>query len=167
MKRIKWIVTLVVLLALLPAGLASASPPLNATGTIVLTGVTSFGAYPRGQQCVIELGGIHEYTGTIEATCETEMRIIEHAPCSASGPGKHRENWLGHSVCAGTVDGREGAFEIHWTAQVDPDADPNTKGTEILSGSGDMADLHGTLKLSGYAGTAGIYEGFVHFDPAP
>jgi hypothetical protein len=166
MKRIKWIVTLVVLLALLPAGLASASPPINATGTIVLTGVTGFSAHPRGQQCVIELGGIHMFSGTIEARCETHNRITVHGPCSA-GPGTHRENWLAHSVCAGTVSGRAGAFEIQWTAQVDPDADPNTKGTLVLSGIGELADLHGTLKLSGYAGTAGVYEGFVHFDPAP
>jgi hypothetical protein len=115
---------------------------------------------------VIELGGIHEFSGTIEATCETQTRITVHGPCSV-GPGEARENWLGHSVCAGTVAGREGSFEIHWTAQVDPDADPNTKGTQLLSGIGNLTDLHGTLKLSGYAGTAGAYEGFVHFDPKP
>jgi hypothetical protein len=167
MKRIKWVVALVVLLALLPAGLAQASPPINATGTIVLVGATSYNAYSRGQTCIIELGAIHAVAGTIEATCETQMRIIEHAPCAVSGPGLWRENWLENSVCIGSVAGREGTFDIAWTAQVDPDGDPNTKGSMVLSGAGELADLHGTLKLSGYAGQAGVYEGFVHFDPAP
>ncbi|MBN1137864.1 MAG: DUF3224 domain-containing protein [Anaerolineae bacterium] len=165
MKRIKLIAGIVLLLALLPAGFASASPPINATGTCTLTGVTGFHAYPQGQHCIRVLEGIHVYAGTIEATCETSLRMTVYGPCTA-GAGELRANWLGYSVCEGTVDDREGTFEIQWTAQVDPDADPNTKGTMLLSGTGgDLADLHGLLKFAGRAGQAGVYEGFVHVDP--
>jgi len=166
MKRIKLIAGIALLLALLPAALASASPPINATGTLALTGVTGFNAYPQGQTCIIELEGIHEYSGTIEATCEVSARITAHGPCPVDA-GEVRENWLTCDVCEGRVAGREGTFKVQQTCQVDPDADPNTVCLGVLSGVGDLSNLHGVLHGKGTAGTEGAYEGFIHFDPEP
>jgi hypothetical protein len=124
--------------------------------------------YQQGQHCVLELDALHEFTGTIEASCETQLRITHHSLCSVAGQGEHRENWLAHAVCTGTVAGREGIFELHWTAQTDPNGDPNTVGQIVLSGTGgDLVDLHGVLEFGAYANAPGFYEGFVHFDPAP
>jgi hypothetical protein len=166
MNRIKLIAGIALLLALLPAAFASASPPINATGTIAFAHLIGETMYPLGQNCILELDIAHVVTGTIEGSCETHNRITVHGPCPA-GPGLYRENWLNHAVCTGAVAGREGAFEFHWVAQVDPNSDPDTTGRIVLSGTGDLANLHGVLHLRGSAGTAGTYEGFVHFDPQP
>jgi hypothetical protein len=166
MKRMQWIVALTVLLALLPAGLAQASPPINATGTVLYLG-SAKNIYSRGQHCVLELDAHHDLTGTIEASCDTQMRIIHHTPCPPGGQGTNRENWLAHAVCTGTVAGRQGTFELHWTAQTDPNGDPTTAGEMVLSGTGDLSNLHGVLEFSANANQPGTYQGFVHFDPAP
>jgi hypothetical protein len=120
--------------------------------------------YPSGQNCILELDAVHVVAGTIEGSCESHSKIIVHGPCPV-GPGEYRENGLTHSECTGTVAGREGAFEFHWVAQTDPEADPNTTGRIVLSGTEDLANLHGVLHVRGNAGEAGTYEGSVHFDP--
>ena len=167
MKRLKLILAVATLLALLPAALTSASPPINAAGTIAFHSLIDLPSpYALGKNCILELHFYQELTGTVEGSCDTLCRITVHGPCSA-GPGEYRENHLCHAECTGSVADHGGEFELHGVAQVDPESDPNTEGRIVLSGTGDLDNLHGVLHLRENAGAAGTYEGFVHFDPKP
>jgi hypothetical protein len=169
MKRLKLILAVATLLALLPAALASASPPINATGRVIDEKIEFVGMASRGNTCILYMAVQSRMEGTIEATCTEAFQTTVHAPCSdLPGPGECKEKWIWHAQCEGTVDGRAGSFAWDGLAQIDPDHEPSGRGRSVLSGTGgDLSSLHGVLQHFPTPAQGGAYEGFVHFNPKP
>jgi hypothetical protein len=162
MKRIKLIAGITLLLALLPAAFASASPPINATGTIHDEEIVFLGIEPQGSNCILRLESHFRMEGTIEAMCIEAFQTTVHAPCDdLPPPGGGKEKWTMHAQCEGTVAGHSGPFTFDGVAQVRPDRE--AKGRAVLSGTGELSNMQGVLFLSPSPPEGGSYEGFVHF----
>jgi hypothetical protein len=169
MKRLKLILGIAALLALLPAALAWASPPINATGKVIDEEIKPVGMESHGNTCILYMEVQSQMKGTIEATCTEAFQTTVHAPCTdLPPPGGGKEKWIWHAQCKGTVDKRTGSFTWDGLGHIDPDHEPSGRGRSVLSGTGgDLSSLHGVLQHFPTPAQGGTYEGFVHLDPKP
>lgn len=169
MKRLRLILAVTILLALLPAALAWASPPINATGRVIDEKIEFVGIEPYGNTCILYMRVQSQMTGTIEATCTEAFQTTVHAPCTdLPPPGEGKEKWIWHAQCEGAVDGHTGTFSWDGLGHIDPDHEPSGRGRSVLGGTGgDLSSLHGVLEHFPTAAQGGAYGGFVHLDPQP
>jgi hypothetical protein len=148
------VVALVVAAIGLTAGGAPASPPATVSGSYVYTDSWFESFRSAGGNAIIELHATVEYTGTFTGTSTVHGVLIAHADGSA--------NFHDVEVFTGTVNGVPGTVTLNLAGS--NDAGLNVKATStIVSATGALAGLHGTLRLAGTVripqGPVGTYSG--------
>lgn len=113
-----------------------------------------------------EMGHDVTYTGDIDGTADELLSFIMN-PSTGEFPN-FKVNSQGTQVFTGTVLGQEGTFTAHVRHQMRLDGSGKVEQT-IVSGTGDLANLHGTLIFMIYrqadGSYAGTYSGELTFAP--
>lgn len=157
---------LFILVALLaPAGVASAaaSPPTAASGAFAYTSTTFNSTRVVGDTTIFEITATVRYTGTFDGTSTLHGILIFHADGSAT--------FHDFETFSGTVNGKAGALtlDLAGTGAVAP-APGSFQGTDaIISGTGELANLHGVVSEVGTVqnpanGPQGSYTGQLVYD---
>ena len=151
--RLPVVVVLVVAAIGFAAGGAPASPPATVSGSYVYTDSWFESFRSAGGNAIIELNATVEYTGTFTGTSTVHGVLIAHADGSA--------NFQDVEVFTGTVNGVPGTVTLKIAGS---DSALNLKATStIVSATGALAGLHGTLRLAGTVqipqGPVGTYSG--------
>ena len=154
LRRRLSVVALVVAAIGSTAGGAPASPPATVSGSYVYTDSWFESFRSAGGNAIIELHATVEYTGTFTGTSTVHGVLIAHADGSA--------NFHDVEVFTGTVNGVPGTVTLNLAGS--NDAGLNVKATStIVSATGALAGLHGTLRLAGTVripqGPVGTYSG--------
>jgi len=148
------VVVLVVAAIGFSAGSAPASPPATVSGSYVYTDSWFESFRSAGGNAIIELRATVEYTGTFTGTSEVHGKLIAHADGSA--------NFHDVEVFTGTVNGVPGTVTLNLAGSNDSALNLNATST-IVSATGALAGLHGTLNLAGSVripqGPFGTYSG--------
>lgn len=160
MKKISVSTAIALLLLIVLAGKGSAaSPPTSASGTFTTTSATFNSIRSAGGNTIIDLTATVSYSGTFNGTSIVQGTLIFHADGSA--------NFHDTETFTGTVNGVSGTVTFNLTGGSTPEG--LYHGTEVIvSGTGDLANLHGVLRQVGTVpapiGPAGTYTGQIHFD---
>jgi hypothetical protein len=182
MRKRLLILTAAVLLALVLAVPASASKPTKVSGGFIADwGTLTDEEVPVGNRCFVNVWYNASLDGAIAASCAVHEWQVAHGPCDeeiAPGvyehiyPGKYRETLHVEADCSdATLGGKSGTFQLRGNGEMVP-VDPPTpfvfywrEDCVIQSGTGDLANLHGSLTLESLPVQAGTYSGEIHFDP--
>jgi len=136
------------------AGGAPASPPATVSGSYVYTDSSFESFRSAGGNAIIELSATVEYTGTFTGTSTVHGKLIARADGSA--------NFQDVEVFTGTVNGVPGTVTLNIAGSNDSALNLRATST-IVSATGGLVGLHGTLKLAGIVqiplGPAGTYSG--------
>jgi hypothetical protein len=168
MKRRLCIGAVTLLVTLVLAVPASATRPEEVSGTRQFTPPVLNRVWrPAGNNCFVEIDATYSYTGDLVGTSTHHFWIVSHGPCEENGPVpyKYHETIHTRGTFSGSVSGMFGTFDFVETAQnwpTDSGGHLYTSHMVILSGTGDLANLHGMLDVSG-----SDYSGQIHFDPQP
>ena len=113
-----------------------------------------------------EMGHDVTYTGDIDGDAEELLSFVMN-PSTGEFPN-FKVNSKGTQVFTGTVQGKEGTFTAHVRHQMRLDGSGKVEQT-IVSGTGELANLHGTLVFMIYrqvdGSYAGEYSGKLHLAP--
>ena len=113
-----------------------------------------------------EMGHYVTYTGDIDGTADELLSFVMNP--STGEFSNYRVNSKGTQVFTGTVDGYEGTFTAKVSHHMKLDGSGKVKQT-ITSGTGDLANLHGTLIFTIYrqddGSYTGTYSGKLHLAP--
>ncbi|MEO8286577.1 MAG: DUF3224 domain-containing protein [Chloroflexota bacterium] len=147
------------LITLVGASGASASPPSLVSGTFTYTSSTFNSVRFAGGNMIVDLSAEAIYTGNLEGTSTLNGTLIFHQDGSA--------NFHDVEVFTGTVNGVSGTLTFNLTGG---GPDGLFRGMEtIVSGTGGLAGLHGTLDEVGIVvmptGPQGTYTGQLHTAP--
>jgi hypothetical protein len=161
MKRITILFTvlsLLLLFAVVPAvSEVQAAPPIMATGTINAGNPTSTGVkMANGNTFLIGEFDQDSFTGTFSGTAPNVFSAV----INPSGL-----NVQIYYTFTGTVNGKSGTLTIKFQGNGEGIGLPIQGKMVILSGTGDLANLHGVLDIAGVAGAYLHYTGMIHFDP--
>ena len=146
-------------------GTAAAAPPTLASGAFTTTSATFNSTREAGGNTIFDLTGTLSYTGTFTGTSTVRGILIIHADGSA--------NFHDVEIFTGTVNGVPGTltYNVAGTGRPGPSAGTFiTQATQVIvSGTGDLANLHGVLKQVGTVldpavGPFGTYTGTIHSD---
>ena len=162
--------------ALALVALLTLALPASATQSNAVSGKMEYASQPpipefrqAGHNCFISLDlGYHFFDGDLDGVATLHWNIVSHGPCPA-GPFQYDENLKARGTFVGTVDGKEGTFDLifvgrGWPAETGEPA--LTAKIVVLSGTGELANLHGLLEVSYNMGDAfDSYSGKMHFDP--
>lgn len=122
-----------------------------------------------GQNCFIEVDATYPFTGDLVGTATAHFSAISHGPCATAAPFANRETLHANGTFTGAVLGKEGTFDFVYEGQsrpVQPGQDALDARFIVLSGTGDLEDLHGFLEASYNLGNSyDTYTGQMHFDP--
>jgi hypothetical protein len=147
--------------------------PVAATKPTEVSGTWDMGAPPQnrtwrtaGNTCIIEVDLTLSYDGTLDGTSYEHFWIKSHAPCPPEEPAPHKYYETIHvrGTFEGTVDGKRGTFTFVENARNIPTGPGEwiwIGKMVILSGTGELANLHGKIELSN-----DDYTGRIHFDPS-
>ena len=165
MKRIGT-VALVAATALLVGlvGVAMASPPTDASGTITQTGVTELQVRMAGPNVIIEQTVVGNVSGTLSGTFEDTIRVVLHPNGGFTAVGK--------GSCECTVDGISGVVEyvVSDTGE-EFNGIPTFEGRQVITGaSGDLSGLRGIFQIEGAVDPGTFlsvinYSGAIHTHP--
>lgn len=181
MKKILFLITVVILsisITILPAYAATPTPvsgafigltypvygPIKTAGANVITSLTSTGAYISGPL----IGTYEDYTEVIWHFGDPEIvnTLPENPMTWRSIPSF--AVWHTERTFTGTVDSKSGTLTMHLEAKFSyPTVTyPSLEGTwVIVSGTGDLGNLHGEGTWQNSPGQVLVYEGKMHFDP--
>ena len=138
---------------------ASDSQAVN--GTWQIASVIPISAQPvDGGNCIIEAVAISNLQGDLVGTFTDLLRIVRRGQCDQLGS----ETFLGHGTFEGSAADASVAFDFTAVGTADPQG--NLQGQFVIQGgSGELANLHGVITLTGSLVTGGgTYSGNVHFD---
>jgi len=162
MSLIGWLrlplVSLVALLAVAGLTVAAASPLTSATGGF------SYRTFTPNNIRLVEGNTIIDYTltavwtGTFNGTSIAQGTLIIHADGSTNNHGS--------DTFTGTVNGLSGTVTLN---EAGPGDSTSFQSTDVIvSGTGDLANLHGVLTAVGTVRPTGLpfatYTGQIHFD---
>jgi len=155
----------VVVLGLLVVMVISVSV-VGASASQVVSGDWQFGsispisAQPVGDNCIIELDYTQSYLGDLAGTATGHVRIVHLGPCDQSAA----EVFVSQGTFTGNVAGASGTFDFQLEGKAyGPQG--NIQGQlVILAGTGNLANLHGQITLTGQLPIGGTYSGDIHFD---
>ncbi len=149
---------MLMLTGITPIGLAYASKPMSASGTVILGDVIEVLEVRTagGNTFITQIRAV-ELTGTITAS-DINLQMFEIHPNGAM----NFQEWI---TGTGTVEGvGTGTITSRLQGYVTPSG--NVEGTvTILSGTGDLENLRGTFKIGGTIFTGMTYSGQMHVDP--
>ena len=169
MKKL-YITFLALVLALamiLPAGVASAgSGQIDVNGGITFTNAVFVPDKIVGEKGIVK-GTIYfdvDYEGDIDGNGIESHRVS----LNMNPVLNFKTTSMGIQTFTGTVLGQSGTFTANVRHQMNEDGSGKVEQT-ILSGTGDLANLHGTLIFVIYrqedGSYTGIYSGKLHFAP--
>ena len=148
------VVVLIVAAIGFSAGGAPASPPATVSGSYVYTDSWFESFRSAGGNAIIELNATVEYTGTFTGTSTVHGVLIAHAD--------GRATFHDVEVFTGTVNGIPGTVTLNLAGSNDSELTVKATST-IVSATGALAGLHGTLNLAGSVripqGPYGTYSG--------
>jgi hypothetical protein len=164
MKRITVLVpalAFLILFVVAPAiSVVHATPLITATGIATATGPFTITSVRTAGPNTFVTGKFDTYpdafTGTFSGTATNVFRLI------LNPSGMDVQLFF---TFTGTVAGRSGTCIIKFEGHGEGIGKPITGTWVILSGTGDLANLHGTLQVEGTAGVILYYTGMIHFDP--
>lgn len=151
-------------------GTASATAPTEVSGTYSIVDVYEIlGARPAGNNCILEVDAEYPFSGDLEGTAYAHFKAVIHGPCETAAPFANREMYHAKGTFVGTVLGQAGTFDFTYEGRGWP-AEPGEQAVAarivVLTGTGDLENLHGVLEVSYIMGeTFDSYTGQVHFDP--
>jgi hypothetical protein len=160
-----FLLTLVAVLALGGVSGAAAAPPTSASGTFTTTSATFNSVRSADGNTIIDLSATLAYTGTFNGTSTLHGHLIFHPNGSA--------NFRSVETFTGTVNGVPGSVTFNVTGTGRPGATAGSfvyQATQVIvSGTGDLANLHGVLTQVGTvsdtaAGPFGTYTGQIRFN---
>jgi hypothetical protein len=161
---------LVALIALLVITVpAFASTATDVSGTLAWAGPpTNIEMKTAGDNCIIDLDLPYAFNGDMQGIASFHFRIVSHGACPA-GPFQYAENLKARGTFVGEVWDKQGSLDLKFVATAWP-ADPGELALVgkiiILSGAGELANLHGLLDVSYIMGDDyDFYSGQFHFDP--
>jgi hypothetical protein len=138
------VLTLVILLIL--------AIPASATKGIEVSGDMMYAAPPENlvfqyadNTCILDVDLPYQFTGNLVGIATLHWRVVSHGPCPV-GPFQYNENLKARGTFVGTVDGKEGSFDLIFVGKSWPVASGElalTANIVILSGTGGLANLHG------------------------
>jgi hypothetical protein len=163
MKKVTVLVPVLALLTLVLVTPAislvhATSPIIEATGTAVATQpftVTGF-RMADGNEFVTGTFTNDLFTGTFVGSASNVFSLV----LNPSGLVVQL-----YFTFTGTVAGRSGTCIIKFQGNGDGIGLPIKGSWVILSGTGDLANLHGVLSVEGIGGVILNYTGQIHFDP--
>ncbi len=161
MKRLFVLVTVLVLLALMVSSVAvvGATSPEAVSGTWQFVSITPISAQPVDGNCIIELEATLAFQGDLVGSSTNPVRIVHLGPCDQ--PASEVAHATG--TYQGTVAGASGTFD--WQAPAYADAQGNLQAQLVIQqGTGELANLHGLITLTGQLPVGGTYSGDIHFD---
>jgi len=171
MRRKLLILAVAALLALVLAVPASASKPIEVDGNFVMRGLVDE-VVTVGNRCFVQTWWYADLTGDIKGTCAIHERQVAHGPCEGSFPGSYRETLHLEAECTEMVfEEKSGDFRLRGNGEIVPVDPPEffvmhwRENCVILSGTGDLANLHGSLTLESHPDEEGAYSGELHFEP--
>lgn len=145
-------------------GIAMASPPTAASGTITQGEVTGFDIRFAGPNVILTQSTAGTVNGTLQGTYQDTFRVVIHPNGKFNAHGK--------LTCECTVGGRSGVLELSVTNTGEEiDGVPTFEGRFVIKrGTRELAGLHGVLTMGGAVDPAtGLstidYAGQIHFDP--
>jgi len=145
-------------------GVAMASPPTPASGTITQTGITAIEVRMAGPNVIIEQTTVGNVSGTLNGTFEDTIRVVIHPNGGFTA--------LGKGSCECTVDGLSGVVEyvVSDTGE-EINGIPTFEGRQVITGaSGDLSGLRGVLQIEGAVDPGTLlsvinYSGAIHTHP--
>lgn len=157
-KTICCLLTLIALvtLALAPAT-ANANPPAEVSGNYVFGNTTILEVRQASGNTIIKDVTNQVVNGDIAGSAIFERTFILHSS------GKY--NIQGIDTITASVGGRSGTITLRIAGTGDLIAGTVQGKWTILSGTGELANLHGQGTLTGMSNVAGTYSGQIHFDP--
>lgn len=146
-------------------GMAMASPPTPASGTLTQTAVTGFQIQFGGSNVIIEQTTVGVMNGTLSGTVEDSVRVVIHSNGTFTAHGT--------TVCQCSLEGKEGIVRFTVTdsgEQIAPDTSVFSGRAAISSATGELSGLSGLLDVEGSvdipSGLSTIsYSGLIHFHP--
>lgn len=163
MKKRKLLLFMLVLIILtIIVAPASAANPTEVTGKIAFAGPPTIVMRPAGRNCIadVDVPWVF-YDGNLEGLAAVHLRVISHGPCPAM-PYQNKENIKASGTFDGVVNGKSGTFDFKYVGKAWPAEPGELAGTAhiiILSGTGELSDLHGKLDVSYNMGD--IYDSYV------
>jgi hypothetical protein len=161
---------LVALIALLVITVpAVASTATDVSGTMAYAGpFTNLEMKTAGENCIIDLDLSYAFEGDMQGIAPFHFRVVSHGACPVE-PFQYSENLKARGTFDGKVWDKEGSLDLEFVSKAWP-ADPGELALVgkifILSGTGELANLHGLLDVSYIMGnTYDSYSGQFHFDP--
>ena len=152
MKRLVITVALLTMMLLVGGKALAVTEKASGEFTVGPPSVTS--VTQVGHTCFIELDAVFSFTGTLEGSAPIHFDIVQAAPCDAQGP----QTFDASGTFTGTVADAAGTFTFEFHGHID--AGGNARGQlAVLSGTGELTELHGHLTLAGQAGVSGNYSG--------
>jgi hypothetical protein len=143
---------------LLSFGIAQATPPTPATGEVTVLSEDTTSFRQAGGNTLVTLARTGVNSGDIVGDFTQNLNAVLHP----SG----EINFNGTETCACTVDGQSGTLVFRLQGKQDYQGGPFRGEIVILSGTGDLANLHGQGTFTGAgAGSSTTYEMWLHFDP--
>lgn len=147
-----------------PVGVAQASPPTPASGTITQTSAIPQDVRFVGPNIILESAIEANVSGTLSGTWDETLRVVIHANGRFSAHGT--------TTCLCTVDGKTGDVElvVSDTGQT-VDGIPTFQGRYVITrATGELAGLRGILHMEGSLDpTTGLstitYSGQIHLHP--
>ena len=160
-KFVKTICCLPILIALTVLALtpvtAYASPPTEGSGSYEFGNTTILDVRQAGGTMIIKDITEQVLEGDVTGTAIFERTFILHSN------GKF--NVHGIVTATAIVGDRSGTYTQRAVAKGDMTTGTVQGTTVFLSGTGDLANIHGHGTITGVSNVAGTYSGKIHFDP--
>ena len=139
--------------------IASATPPTPATGTVTVTSFTPTEVRNANGNTITDFTQSTNSIGNFTGTTEDIGTIVQYP--------RGDFNFKIRSTFTGTVDGKSGTMVFEVVGKGEGGIPGGTIRSKfvIISGTGDLANLHGQGNLEGISGVGATYSGLIHFDP--
>ncbi|MBN1811945.1 MAG: DUF3224 domain-containing protein [Anaerolineae bacterium] len=164
MKKV--LVALLLVWLVLPVAV-HAGPPTDVEGDFVyVPAVVSL--RQAGDNLFLEATDTATWTGAFVGTSTEEYVVVLHGATGVFGTpdfGFEKANYKGTVTFTGEVEGKTGTVEILFVGKSPGDLADWTGTWRIISGTGELANLHGTGVFWNNAIMDIHYEGQIHFDP--
>jgi len=144
-----------------------AGPPTDVEGDFIYTS-TILSMRQEGNNLLLEAIDTATWTGAFVGTSTEEYKVVLHGVTGVFGTPDFRfekANYKGTVTFTGEVQGRSGTVEILFVGQAEERLANWTGTWRIMSGTGELASLHGTGVFWNNAPRDIHYEGQIHFDP--
>ncbi len=137
---------------------AAAARPVDASGSFAaIVDFATFSFTPRGQNCLLEVDGRLEFTGTITGVATGTTSALVFAPCSevmTTPPGTYRDVFRSELQFTGTVNGVPAEATVLYQGGVEPGG---TIDAHLHFSNG----VAGTLDADAIVAVGGTYAGRV------